>query len=110
MKPIIGGTSIRWRRSAKSLPANSADQPAHQDSQSGRESIRGLHALDRALLDPRHQRAESRADFFDRVLLAFFEECVVLLVATLVFFDPALCKFSVLHFLERSLHPLLHAG
>ena len=69
-----------------------------------------MHALDGALLHPRHEGAQALADAFDRVLFAGFEKGVVLLVAAVVFLDPAPGEFAGLNVLQGRLHSLLDPG
>src|SRR4051794_34194536 len=69
-----------------------------------------LRALEVLLLNPGHQAAEAGAGLLDRVLLAFLEQGVVLLVAALVFLHPLLGKLAGLDVLESRLHALLYAG
>src|SRR4051812_35883991 len=74
-----------------------------------RTLIRGLSAFDRTLLHPRHQRAETSANFFDGMLLARFKKRIIFLVTRFVLFDPTFGKFSRLDLFERLFHPLLHS-
>ena len=90
------GTGL-WEGKSNGLPPC----PAH--------SIRGLDAFDGAFLHPGHHGTKAGADFFDVVGLALFQQRVVLFVAGLVFFDPALREGSILNFLESLFHALLNA-
>src|ERR1700734_1663295 len=66
--------------------------------------VRGLRAAEIALADPRHETAQARAGFFDRMLRAVGEELVVLFLARLGFLDPASRKLAVLDFRQHFLH------
>ena len=68
--------------------------------------VLGLSALDVALLDPRHERTETLAGLFDRVVLALLEQLVVILQAALVFLDPLGGELTRLDFLEDLAHRL----
>jgi len=47
-----------------------------------------LRAFDRALPHPRHHSTQPRADHLDGMLLTLLEQCLVFLVAVLIFLDP----------------------
>src|SRR5260221_4446031 len=69
-----------------------------------------LHAFNGPLLHPGHQGAQPLAHLFDGMLLALLEQGAVMLVAALIFFNPAFGEFAALHVLQGRLHPLFHAG
>src|SRR5687768_17024929 len=72
--------------------------------------VSGLRAFQILLLNPGHQSAQTRAGFFDRMLLPFGEQALVVLIAAFVFSDPALRELPALNVFQGRLHPLLHTG